>query len=117
MRQVLHRNELLKIEDILPFFPDFVKIDHFKEAIEESLKEYNTDIETLKREMDHATQSAFAIRHDIQQLRHFPHTSIGLPFAKVPAEMRGVQWRLNPTPLRLVIVLLRSTKGPRLTGA
>ena len=67
---VLHRNELLKIEDILPFFPDFVTIDHFKEAIEDSLKEYNTDIETLKREMDHATASAHSIRDDIQMLRH-----------------------------------------------
>ena len=26
----LHECELLKIEDILPFFPDFVTIDHFK---------------------------------------------------------------------------------------
>ena len=28
--QVLKDCELLKIEDILPFFPDFVKIDKFK---------------------------------------------------------------------------------------
>ena len=27
---VLHECPLLKIEDILPFFPDFVTIDHFK---------------------------------------------------------------------------------------
>ena len=26
----LHECDLLKIEDILPFFPDFVTIDHFK---------------------------------------------------------------------------------------
>ncbi|KAJ8288869.1 hypothetical protein COCON_G00015280 [Conger conger] len=36
---------LLKIEDILPFFPDFVTIDHFKEAICGSLEEYNKHIE------------------------------------------------------------------------
>lgn len=29
----LHDCELLKIEDILPFFPDFVTIDHFKVII------------------------------------------------------------------------------------
>lgn len=28
--EFLHDCELLKIEDILPFFPDFVTIDHFK---------------------------------------------------------------------------------------
>lgn len=27
---LLHECNLLKIEDILPFFPDFVTIDHFK---------------------------------------------------------------------------------------
>ncbi|RZF33225.1 hypothetical protein LSTR_LSTR014030 [Laodelphax striatellus] len=31
--QFLQRCELLKIEDILPFFSDFVTIDHFKDAI------------------------------------------------------------------------------------
>ena len=28
--EFLHDCDLLKIEDILPFFPDFVTIDHFK---------------------------------------------------------------------------------------
>ena len=35
---------LLKIEDVLPFFPDFVLIDDFKEAICTSLEEYNRQI-------------------------------------------------------------------------
>ena len=61
---------LLKIEDILPFFPDFKKIDHFKETICNSLKEYNVDIETLKRDMASATSSARSIRKDIQELRN-----------------------------------------------
>lgn len=39
---------LLKIEDILPFFPDFVHIDEFKDAICSSLEEYNRQIEDLK---------------------------------------------------------------------
>jgi hypothetical protein len=38
---IMHECELIKIEDILPFFPDFVTIDLFKDAICESLKEYN----------------------------------------------------------------------------
>ena len=31
--EFLHECELLKIEDILPFFPDFVTIDNFKVLI------------------------------------------------------------------------------------
>ena len=36
--QFLQECELLKIEDILPFFSDFVTIDHFKDAICTSLQ-------------------------------------------------------------------------------
>ncbi|KPP69938.1 vacuolar protein sorting-associated protein 18-like [Scleropages formosus] len=61
---------LLKIEDVLPFFPDFVTIDHFKEAICSSLEEYNKHIEELKQEMEEATESAKRIREDIQQMRN-----------------------------------------------
>ncbi|XP_064195688.1 vacuolar protein sorting-associated protein 18 homolog [Anguilla rostrata] len=61
---------LLKIEDILPFFPDFVTIDHFKEAICSSLEEYNQHIDGLKQEMEEATESAKRIREDIQEMRN-----------------------------------------------
>ncbi|XP_077978049.1 vacuolar protein sorting-associated protein 18 homolog isoform X1 [Glandiceps talaboti] len=66
----LHECDLLKIEDILPFFPDFVTIDHFKDAICTSLEEYNHHIESLKEEMNEATESAKAIRADIQEMRN-----------------------------------------------
>jgi hypothetical protein len=35
---------LLKLEDILPFFPDFVTIDNFKDAICDSLERYNRQV-------------------------------------------------------------------------
>ena len=82
----LEECSLLKIEDILPFFPDFVTIDHFKvnpscfyqppslptlqEAICSSLTDYNTHIDDLKTEMKGATDSAKNIRADIQEIRH-----------------------------------------------
>lgn len=59
---------LLKIEDILPFFPDFALIDDFKEAICSSLEDYNEQIEKLKQEMNDATQGADMIRNDISAL-------------------------------------------------
>ncbi|KAJ0027124.1 hypothetical protein NQD34_018124 [Periophthalmus magnuspinnatus] len=62
--------DLLKIEHILPFFPDFVTIDHFKEAICSSLEDYNQHIEELKQEMEEATESAKRIREDIQEMRN-----------------------------------------------
>ncbi|KAK4784040.1 hypothetical protein SAY86_018408 [Trapa natans] len=59
---------LLKIEDILPFFPDFALIDDFKEAICSSLEDYNNQIEQLKQEMNDATHGADNIRNDIGAL-------------------------------------------------
>jgi len=44
----------VKIEDILPFFPDFVTIDHFKDAICDSLQDYSKHIAELKEEMEDA---------------------------------------------------------------
>lgn len=48
--EFLHQCDLIRIEDILPFFSDFVTIDHFKDAICNSLKvkcllqfDYNLD--------------------------------------------------------------------------
>ena len=60
---------LVKIEDILPFFPDFVTIDHFKDAICDSLQEYSKHIQDLKSEMEEAYTSAEEIRSDIQQFK------------------------------------------------
>lgn len=60
---------MLKIEDILPFFPDFVVIDDFKEEICNALEDYATHIDQLKSEMDDATRNAQAIKDDIAILK------------------------------------------------
>ena len=49
--EFLRNNEHIKIEDILPFFPDFFTIDDFKDAILTSLRDYNDSIEALKRKL------------------------------------------------------------------
>ncbi|GBF90405.1 hypothetical protein Rsub_03401 [Raphidocelis subcapitata] len=59
---------LLRIEDVLPLFPDFVTIDAFKPAIVESLQRYSAQIEELKRDMDEATAIAEAVRTDLKLL-------------------------------------------------
>jgi len=68
--QFLESTDLLKIEDILPFFPDFVVIDDFKEEICGALEGYAAHIEQLRREMDDATANAAAIKRDIAQLKN-----------------------------------------------
>jgi hypothetical protein len=60
----------LRLEDILPYFPDFVRIGDFKDEICDSLEGYNTTIENLKSEMDMYTGSAERIRDDISDLRN-----------------------------------------------
>ena len=55
----------VKIEDILPFFPDFVTIDHFKDAICDSLQQYSEHIYHLKEDMAEASRSAGVIRDEI----------------------------------------------------
>lgn len=66
----LESTDLLKIEDILPFFPDFVVIDDFKDEICTALEGYSAHIERLKDDMDEATRSAEAIKSDIADLRN-----------------------------------------------
>ncbi|KAK5128579.1 hypothetical protein LTR08_004063 [Meristemomyces frigidus] len=64
----LKRCELLRIEDLIPFFPDFIVIDDFKEEICAALEEYSRQIEGLKTEMDESASTAQHIKADIQAL-------------------------------------------------
>lgn len=68
--QFLESTDLLKIEDILPFFPDFVVIDDFKEEIAHALEGYSSHIDSLKNEMDEATHTAESIKQDIAALKN-----------------------------------------------
>lgn len=42
-------DDVLKIEDILPFFPPFSQIDDFKDEICDALSGYNKHIEELRK--------------------------------------------------------------------
>jgi len=59
-----------RLKIFLPFFPDFTRIDDFKEEICSSLEDYNRHIEELKVEMEEATKSADLIRQDIKDMRN-----------------------------------------------
>ncbi|XP_030378216.1 vacuolar protein sorting-associated protein 18 homolog [Scaptodrosophila lebanonensis] len=66
---LLQECKLLRIEDLLPFFSDFEKIDNFKEAICNSLKEYNQRIQELQRDMAETKEQSDRVCADLQQLR------------------------------------------------
>ncbi|XP_055616898.1 vacuolar protein sorting-associated protein 18 homolog [Toxorhynchites rutilus septentrionalis] len=68
--KILKECDLLRIEDLLPYFSDFQKIDHFKEAICESLKEYNIKIQEQRKDMEESAKSAERVRSELQSFRN-----------------------------------------------
>jgi len=66
---ILTECNLLSIEDILPFFPDEVQINEFRDEICKSLQEYNDKIHDLKEDMKEYTDIADRIRVDIKALQ------------------------------------------------
>jgi hypothetical protein len=66
--EFLRRCELLRIEDLIPFFPDFVVIDDFKDEICNALEDYSRHIDNLRQEMDNSAQTAGQIRAEIAAL-------------------------------------------------
>lgn len=64
----LKRCDLLRIEDLIPFFPDFVVIDDFKDEICSALESYSRSIASLEAEMDASAATAESIKTDIKQL-------------------------------------------------
>ena len=53
----------LQLEDMLPFFPDFVRIGELKDEINRSLTSYNAAIDALQADMNKSTQQAQDIRN------------------------------------------------------
>eukprot|EP01090_Pellita_catalonica_P018899 TRINITY_DN6253_c0_g2_i1.p1 TRINITY_DN6253_c0_g2~~TRINITY_DN6253_c0_g2_i1.p1 ORF type:complete len:521 (+),score=75.96 TRINITY_DN6253_c0_g2_i1:37-1563(+) len=78
--QFMNHCKLLKLEDIIPVFPDFVLIDDFKDEIAQSLEDKNRSIRALKNDMKKADTAASMTRKDIANLRN--------RFAQVPVNQK-----------------------------
>lgn len=50
--KLAEESKVIKIEDLLPYFNQKVKIENFKDQICDSLKSYNDQITKLKKQMD-----------------------------------------------------------------
>nr|OQO16082.1 hypothetical protein B0A51_16507 [Rachicladosporium sp. CCFEE 5018] len=66
--EFLKRCELLRIEDLIPFFPDFVVIDDFKAEICAALENYSREIDGLKASMDASAATAQSIKSSISAI-------------------------------------------------
>ena len=61
--------DVLSIEDVLPFLPDFAQIDQIKDEICEALTSYSSKIEGYLREMSDCDRRCDAVRKEIGRLR------------------------------------------------
>ena len=66
--RVLHESNVLSIEDILAFFPDFVVIDTFKSEICGSLDEYNRSLAILRADINEFMRSSADMHCEISRL-------------------------------------------------
>jgi len=61
--------DVLSIEDVLPFLPDFAQIDQIKDEICEALTSYSSKIEGFLKEMNECDHACDALRGEISRLR------------------------------------------------
>ncbi|TKR86898.1 hypothetical protein L596_011397 [Steinernema carpocapsae] len=69
MQLLKDSKNILKIQDLLPHFPEFTKIEHFKEPLCASLKHHSDKIKKLHAEMKESAASANEIRADMDKLK------------------------------------------------
>jgi len=62
--------DVLSIEDVLPFLPDFAQIDQFKDEICNALASYSSKIENHLKEMSECDQTCDALREELSRLQN-----------------------------------------------
>lgn len=72
------KNDILRIEDLVPHFDEFTIIDDFKDEICTALEGYSANIENLREEMDESSRTADTICQNIEDLkRRFALIQVG----------------------------------------
>lgn len=61
--------DVLSIEDVLPFLPDFAQIDQFKDEICDALASYSSKIEHYLKEMNECDQACDALRNELSRMK------------------------------------------------
>lgn len=60
--------DVLSIEDVLPFLPDFAQIDQFKDEICDALASYSSRIERYLKEMNECDRACDSLRDELRRL-------------------------------------------------
>lgn len=63
--------DVLSIEDVLPFLPDFAQIDQIKDEICDALTAYSSKIEGFLKEMKECDQTCEGLREEISRLSSY----------------------------------------------
>lgn len=63
MIELTKQSKVIKIEDLLPYFNQSIKIENFKDQICESLKSYSEEITRLKTLMDSYSTNADQLKN------------------------------------------------------
>lgn len=60
----------LKIEDLIPYFDDHIRISEYREQICDSLTRYNDEIKKFKKDMDQYSKNAEFLKKEMSELRN-----------------------------------------------
>lgn len=63
-------SNVVKIEDLIPWFDEKMKIELFKDEICRSLKDYNEEISDFKKKMDAYGKNTEQIKNSLKDLRN-----------------------------------------------
>jgi len=66
---ILTEKKILKIEDVLPYITDTIKIEDFKKQISECINDYENNINKLKEDIFIYNKAADNIKNDIEKLK------------------------------------------------
>ena len=67
--EILKQSKVLKIEDVLPYITDSIKIEEFKKQISNCINEYETNITKLKKDINDYNKISENIKGDISQVK------------------------------------------------
>ncbi|KAM3137990.1 hypothetical protein pb186bvf_009885 [Paramecium bursaria] len=68
--ELTKETDTIKIEDLLPHFNENIKIEHFKDEICNSLKNYNEEIEKLKEEMKKLSANSDQLKNELKMTKN-----------------------------------------------
>ena len=82
--EVMKESKVLKIEDVLPYITDSIKIEEFKKQISNCINEYETNIKKLKKDINDYNKISENIKNDISKVKKH---SMDLPYSNSKCEI------------------------------